>query len=261
MALLASTCCAARDEQHSPKDKQMALLRLISPPILHTCIMYEAAGLEKGVLRERQINFLCWRFCQIWGLFCLFPGPFPKDSAWQAGTLLHTCRTLVEYRASSYDVGMAQRLRFAPAILLLLPVTLFSGCKPKAKATPVTVHLLRNLNSLYGSELDRRLLDFQGSNPRLKSGQPIVIQSDTGDYAAMLQKQTGSNEDVDLIILDSPDDAKSNAALQVAAVNGVNVCAGLKACPANIVAIIPPQVTGAPREGAQAFVDLLQKTP
>jgi hypothetical protein len=125
----------------------------------------------------------------------------------------------------------------------------------------MVVHVVRNLNSIYGSELDRRILDFQGSNPRLASGQPILIESTTGDYKDMLQKQTNNNDDVDLVILDSPDDAKNSSALVVALPQATNVCAGLKACPANTVAIIPQQITGERREAAQTFVAMLQKTP
>lgn len=156
---------------------------------------------------------------------------------------------------------MAQRLRFAQAILLLLPFTLLGGCKPKPKNSPVVVHVLRNLNSVYGSEVDRRLLDFQGSNPRLSTGQPIVIQSATGDYKDMLQKQTSSSDNIDFIILDSPDDANSNPALQIAMTHAVNICAGLKACPANIPSIVPPQIKGNQQEAALVFQNALQKAP
>jgi len=155
---------------------------------------------------------------------------------------------------------MAQQLRFAGAILLLL-LLLLCGCKPRSKSSPVVVHLLRDLRSIYGSELDRRILDFQGSNPRLQSGQPIVIQSQTGDYRDMLQKQTSSSQNVDLIILDAPDDAKASPAVEIAAAHAVNVCAGVKACPAEVPAIIPPQISGSQREAAQMFQDFLQKTP
>jgi hypothetical protein len=155
---------------------------------------------------------------------------------------------------------MAQRLRFAQAILLILPFTLLGGCKPKTKK-PVVVHVLRNLRSVYGSELDRRLLEFQGSNPRLSGGQPIVIQSETGDYKDMLQKQSSISDDIDFIILDSPDDANSNPALQIAMTKAVNICAGLKACPTNIPSIIPPQIKGDQQEAALVFQNALQKTP
>lgn len=156
---------------------------------------------------------------------------------------------------------MAQRLRFAQAILLLLPFTLLGGCKTKPKNTPVVVHVLRNLNSVYGSELDRRLLEFQGSNPRLSTGQLVVIQSATGDYKDMLQKQTSTSDNIDFIILDSPEDANSNPALQIAMTKAVNICTGLKACPANIPSIIPPQINGNHLEAALLFQNALQKTP
>jgi hypothetical protein len=161
---------------------------------------------------------------------------------------------------SRYYVEMAQRLRLAQVILLLAASTLFYGCK-KPKSNTVVVHVLRNLGSVYGSELDRRILDFQGSNPRVQSGEHILIESETGDYQSMLQKQTANSDDVDLIILDSPDDAKANSALQGALGHAANVCAGLRACPANIPAIVPPQITGSPRDGAEQFQSFLQKTP
>jgi len=43
--------------------------------------------------------------------------------------------------------------------------------------------------------------------------------------------------------------------------SAVNVCAGLKACPTNVPAIIPSQVGGDDREAAQDFVNFLQKAP
>lgn len=156
---------------------------------------------------------------------------------------------------------MAQRLKLAVAISLILLFALFSGCKPrKQRSSTIEVHLLRNLNSVYGSNLDRRILDFEGSNPRVKSGQHIDIQSETGDYKEMLRKQS-SGDNVSLVILDSPDDATSNSALTIALPQAANVCAGLQGCPAVIPAIIPSQVTGNDREAAQAFVDFLQKAP
>jgi hypothetical protein len=123
------------------------------------------------------------------------------------------------------------------------------------------VHLLRNLSSPYGTELDHRLLDFQGTDPQLKSGAPIMVESSTGDYKQMLEKQTSSNQDIDLIVLDSADDAKNSPAIMSAMGSSVNVCAGLKACPTNVPAIIPSQVGGDDREAAQDFVNFLQKAP
>lgn len=156
---------------------------------------------------------------------------------------------------------MAQRVRFALAVSLLLLMPFLIGCKPRRKSSTVVVHLLRNLSSPYGTDLDHRILDFQSTEPRLSSGQSITVQSETGDYKQMLEKQTTSNQDVDLIVLDSSDDATGNPALMSALSSAVNVCAGLKACPKNVMAIIPSQIGGEDRDAAQAFVNFLQKAP
>jgi len=137
---------------------------------------------------------------------------------------------------------------------------LLSGCKARPKP-PVIVRVLRDLRSPYGSEMDRRILDFQGNNPRLPSGERVVVQTETGDFKDMLQKQNSSSEDVDLIILNSTDDAQYSPAVQLAMPRAVNICAGLKACPTNVPAIVPPQISGPRRDGAQLFADFLQKPP
>jgi len=160
----------------------------------------------------------------------------------------------------SYDGTMFRQSRSAVAACLLL-IALLGGCKPKPKSATIVVRLLRDLRSVYGSELDRRILEFQGSNPRLPSGQPVVISSTTGDYKDMLEKQTSTSEGIDLIILDAPEDAKASSALEIQLPQATNICAGVKACPADVPAIIPSQLTGAHRQAAQMFVDFLQKAP
>ena len=165
--------------------------------------------------------------------------------------------------AIGYDVWMSQGLRSGLAITLGLLMPLLSACngKPRSKSPTVVVRLVRDLRSNYGNELDRRILDFEGSNPRLPSGQLIVIQSESGDYKDMLSKQTSGSDAGDVVILDSPDDAQASPALQMALPQAANICAGVKACPATVPAIIPQQVNGEHRQAAQAFVDFLQKTP
>jgi hypothetical protein len=169
---------------------------------------------------------------------------------------------LGEAECCGYDVGMAQRVRFAVALfLLLLVVALLCGCKHRTRPKAIVVHLLRNLASPYGSDMDRRILEYQGSNPKLPSGQPIMVQSETDDYQEMLDKQNNTSTSVDVIVLDSADDVKSNSTLQAALSQATNVCAGLQACPTNIPAIIPAPITGAEREAARSFVDFLQRKP
>lgn len=155
---------------------------------------------------------------------------------------------------------MAKRLSSATAIFLVT-TALFCGCRPRHKSHAIVVSLLRNLNSPYGSELDHRILDFEGTIPRTSSGQAITIESQTGDYEQMLSKVNSSTDDVDLIILDKPEDAKTSLVIEQALSTAPNVCAGLKACPAVIPAVIPPQINGDARQAAQKFVTFLQQKP
>jgi len=154
---------------------------------------------------------------------------------------------------------MSLQSRCTVAAWLLVAVALLGACKPKAKSPTVVVRVLRDLRSIYGSELDRRILEFQGSNPRLPSGAPIIISSATGDYKDMLAKQSSDSQNVAVVILDAPDDAQVSPALELALPQAANICAGVKACPANVPAIIPPQINGNERQAAQLFVDFLQK--
>ena len=126
----------------------------------------------------------------------------------------------------------------------------------------MTVRILRDLRSIYGSELDHRILDFQGTNPHLGSGRPITISSvQATDYHSELQKQTGTSYDADVIILNAPEDATLSPAIAANMAQAVNICAGVRACPADVPALIPPQINGESREAAQQFVAALQKTP
>jgi len=77
----------------------------------------------------------------------------------------------------------------------------------------------------------------------------------------MLEKQTSSNQDVDLIVLDSADDVKSNPVLMSQLSGAVNVCAGLKACPPKLRRSSRRRIGGDDREAAQAFQTFLQKAP
>ena len=156
-----------------------------------------------------------------------------------------------------YDVRMASRLRFTSAVLAILVFAGLSGCKqPKAKNTPALVRVARNLSSPYGSEMDHRIVEFQISNPRLKSGKPIVIQTVESDYHDLLQHNL-SNADV--VILDAPADADLNPALRADMAHAVNICSAVKACPAEVPALIPSSDSPDRKEAAQRFLDALQK--
>jgi len=156
---------------------------------------------------------------------------------------------------------MAQTYRVAVTALLIPAVLILGGCKYlKPKPKPVTVNLLCNLTSPYGHELDHRILDFQTSNPRTDSGRPIVVRPvEIGDYKDMLQKHIGQDITVQMVILDAPEDAALNPGIQADMAHAVNVCAALRACPANVPSLIPSGTIGDELDAAQKFQQALQK--
>jgi len=158
-----------------------------------------------------------------------------------------------------YDVSMAQRHRLALATLMVSVFLVLGGCTLlKQKPKPVVVHVLSNLASPYGHELDHRIIEFQTSNPRTSSGRPIVVQTvEIGDYKDMLQKHIGHDITVQMVILDAPEDAAMNPSIQADMAHAVNVCAALKACPANVPALIPSGTEGEQLEAAQKFEQAL----
>ncbi len=161
-----------------------------------------------------------------------------------------------------YDVKMFWRPRATSAILAILVFAGISGCKSKPKTTPTVVRVLRNLNSPYGSEMDRRILDFQITNPRLQSGKPIVIETvEMRDYPDLLKNHFGKDIDADVIILDAPTDADMNAMVKADMPHAVNICSAVKACPAEVPALVPSSDSPERKEGAQLFVSALQKQP
>ena len=155
---------------------------------------------------------------------------------------------------------MSRRLRFILAILAILVFTGLIGCKPKPKTTPQVVRVLRNLNSPYGSEMDLRIVEFQISNPRMQSGKPIVVQTvEMRDYPDLLKNHFGKDVNADIVILDAPSDADLNASVKADMANAVNICAAVKACPAEVPALVPSSDSADSKEAAQKFLDALQK--
>src|SRR5271166_3676519 len=155
---------------------------------------------------------------------------------------------------------MAQRHKFALAILLASVFLILGGCKPKPKTQPVIVHVLNNLASPYGHELDHRIIEFQTSNPRTSSGRPIFIRPvEIGDYKDMLTQHVGKDITVQMVILDAPEDADLNPHIQADMAHAVDVCAALRACPAKVPALIPSGTQGDELEAAQIFEQALEK--
>lgn len=157
---------------------------------------------------------------------------------------------------------MAHVYRRKLVCLAVLVLVVFAGCKARPKSKAVYVRVMSNLASPYGHELDHRILEFQTSNPRTSTGRPIVVQTvEIGDYKDMLERHVGRDTTVELIILDAPDDAALSSSVQADMGRAVNICASLKACPANVPALIPSGTEGEHLEAAQKFEDFLQKAP
>jgi len=156
---------------------------------------------------------------------------------------------------------MAQTFRRALVILLLPALFVLDGCKYfKPRPKPLTLSVLCNLKSPYGNELDHRILDFQTSNPHTASGRPIVVRPvEIGDYKDMLERHIGKDINVQMVILDAPEDALLNPGIQADMAHSVNICAALKACPAVVPVVIPSSVEGEELEAAQQFQQALQK--
>jgi hypothetical protein len=156
---------------------------------------------------------------------------------------------------------MARTFRCALIILLIPALFTLDGCnyfRPKPKT--LTLSVLCNLKSPYGNALDHAILDFQTSNPRTSSGRPIVIRPvEIGDYKDMLEKHIGRDINVQMVILDAPEDAALNPGIQADMTHAVNICAALKACPAVVPVVIPSSVEGEELEAAQKFQQALQK--
>jgi len=156
--------------------------------------------------------------------------------------------------------SMARKSCCALIFLLIPALFILDGCKYfRAKPQPISVNVMCNLKSPYGNELDHRILDFQTSNPRTASGRPIVIRVvEIGDYKDMLEKHIGKDINVQMVILDAPEDAALNPGIQADMAHSVNICAALKACPAVVPVVIPSGTAGEDLEAAQKFQQALQ---
>ncbi len=153
----------------------------------------------------------------------------------------------------------ASMVRHCFLVVLALSILVPVGCKkPPAQKQPVVVHVFRDLDSPYAHELDHRILEFQASVPRLASGAPIVIKTYSDmDYKSAIQSRFDKDLRVEVVILDSPADAVSNAAMAANLSHAVNICAAVKACPTDVPAFVAPSATGPEAEAGQIFVQAL----
>lgn len=147
------------------------------------------------------------------------------------------------------------RIRRMAVAVVVASAAFLSACN-KPKPTAVTVRIFRDLNSPYAQELDYRILEFQGTNPRLANGAAIQVGSlNTSDYRSAVGNM--SDPQVEIVILNSPEDAANFPALQSELSHAVNVCAAFQACPANVPALVPTNLVGERAEAANKFLQFL----
>jgi hypothetical protein len=118
------------------------------------------------------------------------------------------------------------------------------------------VRIFREPSSAYAQQLDYRILDFQATNPRLSNGAAIQVGGLTvGETSSVLNNM--DDPLVDIVILDSREDASNFPSLLPEMVHAVNICAAVLACPADVPALVPSKVGGEKAEAANKFVTFL----
>ena len=144
-----------------------------------------------------------------------------------------------------------------PLPFILPFVLLASGCK-KPSQQPVVVHLFRDLYSPYAHEIDHRILEFQSSNPRLPSGAPIVVKTfDDMEYKTALKANFARDVKVEVVILNTASDAAENPLVAAQMAHAVDICASVKACPADVPAFVLSSATGDQAAAGQVFLNSL----
>jgi len=146
-------------------------------------------------------------------------------------------------------------------LTLVFCLLLISGCKkPMVQQQPVVVHLFRDLYSPYAHEIDHRILEFQSSDPRLPSGAPIVVQTYKDiEYKTALKGNFDRDVKVEVVILNDPADAVDSPVVAANMAHAVDICASVKACPANVPAFVLSSATGDQAAAGQVFLASLSQ--
>lgn len=147
-----------------------------------------------------------------------------------------------------------------PYLVVVFSLLLVSGCKKPPAQQPVVVHVFRDLYSPYAHEIDHRILEFQSGNPRLPSGAPIVVKTfDNIEYKTALKGNFARDVKVEVVILNAATDAVGSPAVTAQMAHAVDICASVKACPANVPAFVLSGTTGDQAAAAQVFLNFLSQ--
>jgi len=127
---------------------------------------------------------------------------------------------------------------FCVIVVVLGLNSIFASCRRSTDNNFVVVRVFRDANSDFSRELDRKLYGFNNQH-RVSSGKMIVVATMEGDYQNELAEKIALVRP-QMIILDSPADAKRVGGMQFDLRKAKNVCGRNLDCPA----FIPPWVSG-----------------
>ena len=137
-------------------------------------------------------------------------------------------------------------------LFLLLGV---SGCKTPAKseAQVVVVGCYRDMKAPFARWLFEVSSEFSSTQPRTKSGKPILITTyETSDFEKRLS-DIGTRLHPDLIIVSSASQVPRNLEISKELKNAKNICPSRSPC----LAFIPPWVQGDQRDATNLYIDFL----
>lgn len=114
----------------------------------------------------------------------------------------------------------------------------FTSCRRSTDNNFVAVRVLRDANSDFSRELDRKFYWFDNQR-RVSSGKRIIVATMEGNYQKELAEKITLVKP-QLIILDSPADVEHLVGMQLDLQKTKSVCGRDRNCPA----FIPPWVSG-----------------
>ena len=140
-------------------------------------------------------------------------------------------------RSSATGKGCEMK-SFCMIVAALILSGFSTSCRRSMDNNLVVVRVLRDANSDFSRELDRKLYSFN-SQHRVSSGKRIIVATMEGDYQQELAEKI-SLVKPQLIILDSPADVEHLVGVQFDVRQTKSACGNDNNCPA----FIPPWVSG-----------------
>ncbi|MGB0036372.1 MAG: hypothetical protein WBP79_12925 [Candidatus Acidiferrales bacterium] len=127
---------------------------------------------------------------------------------------------------------------FCLGVFALALSLFFVSCHRSADEDFVVVRVCRDAHSDFSRELDAKLYGFSNQH-HVHSGKVIIVATMEGDYQEELAEKIAQVKP-QMIVLDSPADAKLVAGIKFNLRQAKSACGGNRNCPA----FIPPWVSG-----------------